>query len=171
MLRTIAEDATRYFLFIFTSHFALAMVLSFGRVRLATVLLSGVWSTPFNACLFRNRSNFFHLQPRKSFPAYPQYNNPHYPSWSPRSAAILCKFYSYSKTRSTKSTPGSRFLPVMISRLMLSLRKAAYRQQNNRSSVSPRTDRRSFQNMMFFRPRRSTISGGDDIPLDTYRES
>lgn len=97
MLRTIVEDATRYFLFIFTSHIALAMLLSFGRVRLATALLS-LPQLLFNACLSRNRSNIFQLQLRKWFLACPQYNHPHYPSSSPRSAEMSCEFYSYLKT-------------------------------------------------------------------------
>jgi hypothetical protein len=67
MLRTIVEDATRYFLFIFTSHIALAMILSFGRVRLATALLYLPPPMIFNACLSRNQSNIFQLQLREWF--------------------------------------------------------------------------------------------------------
>ena len=38
IIRTIAEDATRYFLVIFTSHFVLAMTLTLGRVRTTVAL-------------------------------------------------------------------------------------------------------------------------------------
>ncbi|KAF9780868.1 hypothetical protein BJ322DRAFT_285988 [Thelephora terrestris] len=109
MLRTIVEDATRYFLFIFTSHIALAMILSFGRESIQYL--------------------------------------------------------------STSAAGNVVFLPVMVSRLMLSLRKAAHPQQNSPAPAGPRAGIRSLQSLRFFRPRRSTNPVEYDIPLDTYLSS
>ena len=41
ILETIAEDATRYFLVIFTSHFVLVMTLNLGRVSVTISLCVG----------------------------------------------------------------------------------------------------------------------------------
>ena len=59
ILRTIAEDATRYFLVIFSSHFVLEMTLTLGWVS-AT---AAPFSTATNdvQCVFRNRFNSFQL--------------------------------------------------------------------------------------------------------------
>lgn len=49
--RTIAEDATRYFLFIFTSHFVLEAALSFGSVSTTAHLLDYSECHPIRASL------------------------------------------------------------------------------------------------------------------------
>ena len=63
IMDTIAEDATRYFLVIFTSHFVLVMTLNLGRVSLdgSNSGLPLMLSYPFS---FRKRFNLF--QHRKS---------------------------------------------------------------------------------------------------------
>jgi len=64
------------------------------------------------------------------------------------------------------------YLPVMISRIMLSLRKAADLQQNAWSLAEPTADDTDFQNIRFFRPERRTdgASQSDDVLLDTFLE-
>lgn len=101
LLKTIAEDATRYFFFIFT--FQLILVLQE---------------------VFYRRSPFL----------------------------------------STSAFSNLVFLPVMISRLFLSLRKAADSQPNEQSP----TGGRIFPSMAFVGPQRSMEPGADDIPLHTY---
>ena len=71
LLQTIAEDATQYFLFIFTSHLVLVLALAFGRVS-TTALLFRPQRMTYDAYRSRNRSNFLQLQLRKSSPAHPQ---------------------------------------------------------------------------------------------------
>lgn len=108
ILRTIAEDATRYFLFIFTSHFVLEMALSVGR----------------------------------------------------ESVQFL----------SSSASGNVIYLPVMISRLMISLRKAAHPKQVDWVPVKPPPRSGRIQSMTFYRPRRGVDPEGDDIPLSTYHE-
>ena len=63
---------------------------------------------------------------------------------------------------------GIRFLPVMISRIMLSLRKAALGQQNGFSiPVNSGTGGR----MEFFHSPGGSSVRGDGIPLHTYHRS
>lgn len=71
---TIMEDATLYFLVIFTSHFVLEMTILFGRVNL-TLSFSGLQPVTTNLCCSRNRSNFFRA--RKSSPNSLIRNNPY----------------------------------------------------------------------------------------------
>ena len=60
----------------------------------------------------------------------------------------------------------------MVSRIMLSLRKAADANvMVGWSFVEAPLNDDNLQNMEFFRPRRDTISRGDDIPPGAYTES
>ena len=63
-----------------------------------------------------------------------------------------------------------RYLPVMISRLMLSLKKAAESQQNGWSLGDPSVGGNDPQSLKFYRPQRATTFG-DDIQLDAHPES
>ena len=58
-----------------------------------------------------------------------------------------------------------RYLPVMISRIILSLRKAADEQQNG---FSLPTTSGIGAGLEFFRPPGASTVGEDDIPLHTY---
>ena len=71
-LGIIMEDATLYFLVIFTAHFVLEMTLIFGRVNTTTHSLK-LQSLTTNLCHSRDQSNFF--QARKLLPAYPVHNH------------------------------------------------------------------------------------------------
>lgn len=101
LLRTIAEDATRYFFFIFTFQLILVLSLIFG---------------------------------------------------------------SKSKFLQTSAFGNLVYLPVMISRLLLSLRKAVAPQRNEQLPAS-----RNSQSTAFFARWRSAGSEEDDIPLRAYR--
>ena len=64
-----------------------------------------------------------------------------------------------------------RYLPVMISRIILSLRKAADSRQKGWSLAQPNTNSANPRSMKFFRPAKSAIWKKDDnIPLDTLLE-
>jgi len=107
ILRTMVEDATRYFLVIFTSHFVLAMTLALGRPTIRLL---------------------------------------------PASGNVV-------------------FLPVMISRIMLSLRKAADSRQGDWSLLTTPTGSDLPRGVMIFRTRKGTNEREGDIPLDTFPES
>ena len=66
---------------------------------------------------------------------------------------------------------GFRYLPVMISRIMLSLKEAADFEQEDWSLGGLSTNGNDLQSIKFFRPRVGASSGEDGIPLDTYLES
>lgn len=59
----------------------------------------------------------------------------------------------------------------MISRIMLSLKKAADLQQKIWTLTEPTATGPGFQPLKFFKPRRDANEGQGDIPLDTYAES
>jgi len=108
LLRVIAEDSTRYFLVIFTSHFVLTMTLALGRSSIQLV------PAPGNVV----------------------------------------------------------YLPVMVSRIMLSLKKAADLQQNPWSLADPTANGADLQSMKFFHPMSDTNGERDDYTsLDTIVES
>jgi len=104
ILDNIAEDATWYFLVIFTSHLVLVLTLNLGRTTIQ--LLPG--------------------------------------------PGVLV------------------YIPLMISRIMLSLRKAANMPQEAWSLMGPATHATDFRSIKFFHPRKVTTErSGDEIPLDT----
>ncbi|KAF9786683.1 hypothetical protein BJ322DRAFT_1051358 [Thelephora terrestris] len=109
ILDTIAEDSTRYFMVIFTSHFVLVMTLNLGRASVA----------------------FSH--------------------------GVLV------------------YLPLMTSRIMLSLKKAADSSQSSWSLVQATTGGKSFGTGIIFSPpsRRGATTREEDnaIPLDTFCEA
>ena len=59
----------------------------------------------------------------------------------------------------------------MISRLMLSLKKAADSQQGGWSLAAPTTVGENFQSAKFYNSQKDTDRREDDIPLDTYSEA
>jgi len=63
----------------------------------------------------------------------------------------------------TGSDPRPRLLPVMVTRLMLSLKKAANPQENGWSLGEPTTHM-----TMRFAERRGGVSTRDEVPLDTF---
>ena len=63
---------------------------------------------------------------------------------------------------------GVRYLPVMISRIMLSLRKAVDKQQNGWSLAMTKGTGAGLE---FFQPRSASSVREDGIPLHTYIES
>ena len=62
---------------------------------------------------------------------------------------------------------------MMISRMMLSLRKSAHSQENGWSFGGPSVDSRNLPSLKFFSPPgvTSSSSEGGDIPLYSYSES
>jgi hypothetical protein len=63
ILATVVEDATRYFLVIFTVHFVIALTRAFARVMIFVLFLASRVMI-LNVCLSSRRYNF--SQPRKS---------------------------------------------------------------------------------------------------------
>lgn len=64
-----------------------------------------------------------------------------------------------------------RYLPVMISRMILSLRKAVDPQQKGLSLQEPATNMTNLSDIRFFRPRRDTNGRKSEMPLDIYPRS
>ena len=60
---------------------------------------------------------------------------------------------------------------MMISRIMVSLKRAADSQQRAWSLTDPTVTGPNLQSMKFFKPRGNTDERQHDIPLDTYTES
>jgi len=60
------------------------------------------------------------------------------------------------------------YLPVMISRIMLSLRKAAGTQEDTWSLMGPISTGANFQSIQFLSTQRGTTWREDDIPLETF---
>ena len=77
-----------------------------------------------------------------------------------------CVSSAFNVVRCLRPIAGSRYLPVMISRLLLSLRKSVASQQSEQLPTS-----RNSQNMVFLGPRRSAGSEEDDIPLRAYHSA
>ena len=70
-------------------------------------------------------------------------------------------------------TVGFRCIPIMISRIILSLRKAADLSQDGWNITGQRTDGNAPRSMLVFSsfPWRGRNDTGDSAPLDTLRES
>ena len=86
-----------------------------------------------------------------------------------RLGEIWCKSYVQVMSLTTRLTTCSRYFPVMISRMMLSLRKAA-RSQRDDVTLAQSLFTNNFHSLEFPRAQGCT-NGRDDIVLDTYLES
>ena len=75
----------------------------------------------------------------------------------------LCRSGDLTASEITGPEPRLRFVPVMITRLMLSLKKAATPQEDGWSLGEPTT-----HNTMRFAERRGGVATRDEIPLDTF---
>ena len=141
------------------------MTLNLGRVS-ATVF---PWPTQPTVpdTLSRNQSNSFLL--RKLPSTYTTYNNSHYvfPHCDQWQCCVSPAFYSFFLNQMTNGC--IRYLPVMISRIILSLRKAADPMEKGWSLWEPSTNGISFQSMTSSRTMRDTHQV-DDIQLSTYSE-
>ena len=161
ILGIIAKDATQYFLVIFTAHLVLAATLFFGRVSV-TIPLSGLPLMTSDACHRRKRFGFSQL--RKLSQKFPEHDHSHsyrhHDQWS--SCVSLC-----STRASNLPTVSFRYLPVMVSRIMISLRKAADPQRGDWSLVDPAANGVSLRSMRFARPQTSTTEGRDNASLGT----
>jgi hypothetical protein len=168
LMEAIAADAMRYFMVIFSAHLVLVLTLNLAPVRTAAPL-SGLLPMSSDVLLFRNRSNFF--QARKSHTSHAALTNSHY-TFSPwQLAAFLCKCYIRFTSHDLQAG-FVRYLPVMISRIMLSLKKAADSQQKAWTLTEPTMTGPSFQNLKFFKPRRAANERQrETIPLHTFAES
>ena len=84
----------------------------------------------------------------------------HHRQWQRRVSPTPC-------TCSPTQTAGVRYLPMMVSRIMLSLRKAADTQQRGEgwSLADPSGNDENTRGLEFFRPRRDLSGTLDDIPL------
>ena len=129
--------------------------------------LSGLRSMKSNACFSRNRSNSSQLG--ESSPKYRGYRRPqcdfrHRNQWQCRVSPTFSLHPAFNRP-----TSNIRYLPVMISRIMLSLRKAADSQPAGDWSLGVQTTTEvDFRGMEFFRPWGGSNGREDCIPLDTY---
>ena len=168
IMQTIAADAMRYFMVIFSAHLVLVLTLNLAPVR-TMVPPSGLRPIPSNASLVRIRFNF--CQARKSYASCSPHKPSYYPLLSQRLAVSQCKSYIWLMLHDLQPL-FFRYLPVMISRIMLSLKKAADPQQEAWTLMAPNAAGPNPQGMQFFRPRRDANGRQlEIIPLDTYAES
>jgi len=95
------------------------------------------------------------------------HNHPHHAFRRPdqRPARVSCRFGLFSLIWNTYVC--FRYLPVMISRLTISLRKTADTRRTGWTSVDPLPDGGGNQTVIFFHAQRGTNSRTDDILLDT----
>jgi len=158
ILKTIARDATYYFLVIFTSHLVTAMFFWFASVStssksslfspwLAYTLTEQNEATPFHVSDAGAR---FLLSFTETFPR--------------KTVETRCtpKHFLTSETISG-SDPCLRYLPVMITRLLFSLRKANASQGHGWSFGEPTT-----HTTMRFAERRGGGTTIDAVHLDTF---
>ena len=167
VLEIIAVDAMVYFMVIFTSHFVLAMTLYFGRVSPIGSSFRP-YPTSSNAHFSRTRSNFF--QRCKLLQIYYPTRNPpnHTFCTTAISGNVVCvprlACPSLSMTKDHV-----RYLPVMISRIMLSLKKSAGSRSADWSlGETYHTSANAGSVMKFARPAKRAGTEQDGIPLDTY---
>ena len=87
ILDNVAEDATYYFVLVFTSHFGFLMTLSLGRASVAVSQFSELRPMTFTACASRRQSKF--SRPRKLSLPYLSRNHPHYVSFATTSGVLV----------------------------------------------------------------------------------
>lgn len=167
ILDVIAKDATWYFLVIFSSHLVLVLTINLARVSSIVSLSTSHQQRQYR--LSSQRSNFF--QDRKSSSIYPKNDWPKCTIFAITSGIVVYVSVQPLPFVHTADAPDdSRYLPVMISRIMLSLRKAAGSQRDVWSLLEPTTGGTNIRTIQFF-PQRDTTWREDGIPLETFPTS
>ena len=153
LFRTIVQDATHYFLIIFTSHLVLSLTLILGRVRVSSrchifsFSLAGTF-VAFDSATPRpvsdNRAYLLSMFANSSLYG---------------TAQIVCTSKHLLVPKAAGTEPLVRYLPVMIARLMLSLRRAATLQESPWSFGEP--------SIRFAEPQ-GPAAMSDEMCLDTF---
>ena len=125
LLETLAKDSTWYFIVIFTSHIAFEATLIFGRVSAIVPYSVAVFP---NVRPFRKQSSSFRAC--KLLSTCLHNNRPHHVvrRHNQRQCLVSPAFGAHMLFKQPTACP--RFIPVMISRIVISLRKATDLQQN-----------------------------------------
>ena len=102
---------------------------------------------------------------------HPGYDGPYaFPHHDQRKRRVSLMFASPALSFK-RPAAGFRYPPVMISRMILSLRMAADSRQGVRSLGGPTANGTNLTEIKFVRPRRSANRRESDIPLDVYPRS
>ena len=128
LFKTIAQDATYYFLVIFTSHLLLMFIFWFANV-----------STSSQSSLLSTTHSYLYRVESQCTPKY------------------------FLASEPTGSDQCLRYLSVMITRLLLSLKKASTSQEHGWSFGEP-----TIHSTMRFAELRGGVSTRDEVPLDTF---
>ena len=164
-METIAEDATWYFLVIFTSHLVLLFTLLLAQVSEAHF---SFWTTANHVQRMppvRNPNSPSFVSHHRTHPGY---DGPHpSPRHDKRKRRVSPMFASPALSYK-RPTTGFRYPSVMISRMILSLRMAADSRQGVRSHGGPTAKGTDLTELKFVRPRRSGDERESDISLDVY---
>lgn len=164
ILGVVADDATRYFLVIFTSHLVFEITVTLGRV-----------STIFLLCGY----GWWHLMPITA--GWDSSSSKLVSCWlswvllcsSPTllwPVVFLCKFVLFHASLFNHLTTSFRFLPVMISRIVLSLRKAVDPQRDAWPHAESPRNSGTLCSMKFVRPRGGLSERGGNPSFGTYTE-
>ena len=155
LFRVIVQDATHYFLVIFTSHVVFELTLIFAKVRILachsifsfSLVETFIAINPATSChVSDTRTHLCRLFTRPPPPP-------------PRGIVeSLCMSKHTFPSKVVGSKPLVRLFPTMVTRLMLSLKKATT-QEDAWNFGEP--------TMRFAEPRR-VVTTRDEIPLDTF---
>ena len=152
LFRTIVRDATIYFLVIFTSHLVLELTLIFGRV----------WTFPFCSIFFSFAETFVAFNattPWRVSNTGTYFLRSLTGSFSVEQWNRCVRLNIHSLRQQVGLISFIRYLPMMITRLMLSLKKASTSQEEAWSIGEP--------TMRFAEPRPVVVTSGE-IHLDTF---
>jgi len=156
LLRTIVKDATLYFLVIFTSHLTFVMFLAFASVRRSSQFFT-----------FSPRLTHTPIAQLKINPCQVSEHQNAFPSFVHRKflraiVEVSCMSRHIFVSKKIESKSYLRFLPMMITRLLLSLKKAVATQEYGWNLGEP-----TAHTTIRFAERRG-VARGDEIPLDIF---
>ena len=157
ILKTIARDATYYFLVIFTSHLVTAMFFWFASVSTSSK------SSLFYPWLAYTLTEQNEATPFRVSDAGARFLRSFTENFPRKTVESRCTPKHFLTSETIGSDPCLRYIPVMITRLLFSLRKANASQEHGWSFGEPTT-----HTTMRFAERRGGGTMVDAIYLDTF---
>jgi len=157
ILKTIARDATYYFLVIFTSHIVLVMFLASESVSTSSYSIIFSLRLAYTFLGYNQASSCCVSDARTFLPFVRS------PECLPRNSGTLAYVGHLFAFRNIASDSRLRFVPMMITRLLLSLKKAGAPREHGWSLGEPTT-----HTAIKFAERRVRVTTGDEISLDTF---
>ena len=157
LLSIIARDATYYFMVIFTLHLVLVLFLVFGSVRISLYCMLHHLST-VRSDVYSLTSSYF-LQGESHQDAFRSF---FHPIFLRAIVGPLCTSDDLFAFQDVGSDPRLRYLPAMITRLLLSLRKA------NASQVAWSLGEQTTYTTIGFAERHGGVFTRDEMHLETF---